>query len=139
MRWLSKLFGRSKVVDSVFDKENGHLKNLGGFIDEQRFTDQEKAVLSYKTAEAYSEFVKDSLAESTERSVTRRELAILVIKFYLLVLFMSIMTYPFNKFWAEYIFSIATKTELAWLVLGIGGFFWGTHLLRSTKLAKDKA
>ena len=130
MGLLSKEFGVFSSKD-VMDRKDGHLKNVGSWIGNMKFTKEEMAEMDAETASAVRQFAVDTLSENTERSKTRRDLAVITIQFYCLLLFMSVMLYPFNVDWSQFTFKIATETEVAWLVLGVGAFFWGSHTLRT--------
>jgi len=128
---LSFMTGGSKTSRDIFDKENGHLKNFGSWIGNLSFTQEEMAKLDAKTAEGVRAFAVDTLSENTARSIARRELAIFIIKFYAILLFMSGMLYKFDPEWSLFWLRIATETQIGVLVSGVGLFFWGTHALRS--------
>lgn len=131
------LFGSPKTIDDIFDKDNGHLAKIGGWIGAQQFTTQEEAELNATTSKAVQKFVVDTLAENTERSKGRRDIATLTIKFFFLTLFLSGILFPFNKEWAEWWLSIALNWQVGGLVSGVAGFFFGTHMLRSRKAGKQ--
>ena len=107
------------------------IKGVGSWIDEQQFTEQEKAENAAARAEAYSKFMQQTIDENSERSRTRRSLALLVLRWWVSLLTLSGILYKFDQGWSEYIFKIATYQDVAFLVLGIGAFFWGSHLLRT--------
>lgn len=126
---IFNIFKRKKTVDDVFDSENGLLVKAGGFINDLHYSDAEKAQMSFERAKAYNDYYASSLSENTVRSKTRRDVATLVIKFYLLVLFMTGMTWKIDPEWSQIWFGIATTTGLVTLVLGVGSFFFGSHWL----------
>ncbi len=127
---LSFLFKPSKVANDLFDKDSGHLAKFGAWIGNQTYTAEEKAEMTHK-------FVIDTLAENTDRSRARREISKMVIRFYLLLLSASGISYPFNPDWSAMLFNLATSGGLITLVGGVGAFFFGTHMLRSTKYSKE--
>jgi len=131
MNWL-KAIGSFLIGGTSGSGSNGMeiVKGVGNWIDNQQFTEQEKAVDSMKRAELYGQFFKQTMEENSERSRTRRQLSLLVIRWWLLTLTFSALLYPVNLQWSEYVFKIATYTGVTTLVLGIGAFFWGTHLIR---------
>tara|TARA_R110000764_G_scaffold224358_1_gene313488 strand:+ start:71 stop:493 length:423 start_codon:yes stop_codon:yes gene_type:complete len=127
-----------KLTDDVFDKDSGLLTKFGGWIDGQQFTEQESVEHSAQTIKDVQKFVVDTLGESTERSKTRRDIAVLVIKFYLLLLFIAVMVFPFNKEWSTFALSVAMIPALGGLVVSIGVFFFGSHLMRGYNESKNK-
>ena len=76
-----------KVIDDVFDKDNGHLAKIGAWIGNQDFTTEEQAEMTANIAKGVQKFAIDTLSENTERSKARRTIAENVINFYLLILF----------------------------------------------------
>ena len=132
---LKKVFnfiaGNSEVTRDLFDRKNGHLKTFGAFVGNMKFTREEMAEMDAETAQAVREFAKDTMSENTDRSKSRRESAIFILRSFVLFLFMSGIIYPFNPEWASFWLRLAVDTELGILVSGVGLFFWGTHTLRS--------
>jgi len=109
------------------------IKGVGSWIDEQQFTDQEKADDAMKRAELYGKFFAQTVSENSERSRTRRALALLIIRWWLGMLTLSAALYPVQQAWAEYVFKVASLTQVGILVAGVGGFFFASHLLRTGK------
>jgi len=138
MGLLSFFTAAPKLTDDVFDKDNGLLTKFGGWVGGQQFTDQEQAELSAKSVESVQTFVVATLGESTERSKTRRSIAVFVIKFYLLLLFIAVMVFPFNKEWSNFALSVATIPALGGMVVSIGIFFFGSHMIQRHHESKNK-
>lgn len=113
------------------------VKEVAEFIDNRKFTEEEQAKYVLEVAPFYAQFMQGTMSENTERSKTRRHLAILVIRNWLAMLWVSIFAWLWKPDWSGFILTIALSTALITLVLGIGAFFWGTHLLRGTKLKKE--
>ena len=125
-----------KVVGSWFIGGSGEkgmevIKGVGSWIDEQQYTDQEKAESAAARAESYAKFMQQTIDENSERSRTRRSLALLILRWWISLLTLSAILYKVDQSWSAYIFKIATYQDVAFLVLGIGAFFWGSHLLRT--------
>ena len=129
----SVVSGSPKTIDDVFDKDSGHLSKIGAWIGNANFTDEEQAELNAKIATGVQQFAVDTLTENTDRSKTRRELAVHIIKFYTLLIFMTGITYPISKEWSAVWFELCRTGGLVALVTGVGLFFWGTHHIRSMK------
>ena len=127
-----------KAVDDVLDKDNGLISQFGGWIDRSGFTDQEKASMSAETYKDIRAFVIDTLEESTDRSKTRRDIATLTIKFFLLMLFMCGMTYPIDPEWSAIWFDLATSLSVGGLVTAISIFFFGSHTMAKHQKGKGR-
>ncbi len=136
MAWYNFLKSAPKAVDDVFDKDNGLLTQFGNYIGNAKFTDEERAEMNLENVTAVRKFVVDTLAESTDRSRSRRSIADLVIKFFLLVLFMSGMVYPISIEWSTVLFNIATSWALGGLVSAISIFHFGSHAIAKYQQGK---
>ena len=136
MNWFGWLSSTPKVVDDVFDSENGILVKAGSWIGNQNFTSEEQAELNASNVKAVQEFVVATLSENTDRSKARREIAVFFIKFYSLMLFMCGMTYPIDAQWAAMWFNLATSLSVGGLVAAISIFFFGSHALARHQEAK---
>jgi len=105
-------------------------KGIGGWIDGQQFTDQERAEYNASTIKAYSEFMASTVAENTQRSLTRRSIAIWIMRAEIGFLATSAILYRLDAELSLYIYKIATSSPMDYLVLGCAGFFFGAHMLR---------
>ncbi len=121
--------GAAKGADNVMKVATG----VGNWIDEQNFTEEEAREHKLKIAGAYVEFLDASKNENTQRSITRREIAIWVIRVEMacLMLYGILASFEISaaKVWKE----ISFDSPLSILTLGVGAFFFGTHLLRSAR------
>lgn len=138
MGWVSKLLGRSKTVDDVFDKDNGLLAKAGGFVNDLHHSDAERA-------RDYAAFFKDTLTENTERSKTRRALAIKWLDLQIWLIQLVVMGIFIDAALGQFGVEIGLAVKLSevafsglmWSITsGVGAFFWGTHLLRNSKHGK---
>lgn len=134
---VKAIFGANQDgADNVMKVASG----IGGWIDEQKFTDEEKAKYSAETAQQFQTFMESTIRENTQRSITRRSLAIWIIRTWIFLLIASIAAEAFGyPETAKYIYEIATLSTMDYLVLGVGGFFFASHIIRQTKLADPKA
>lgn len=118
-----------KAVDDVFDKDNGLLTQFGEFVGNANFTEEEKKELMAAQANDVRKFVVATLSESTDRSKSRRNIAELVIRFFVLMLFLSGVVYPFNPEWSAVWLGLAINAPVGGLVSAISIFFFGSHLI----------
>ena len=104
----------------IFSKINPMkvLKGVGGFIDESFLSKEEIQTAIVKHA-------KDTLAESTPRSLTRRYIAILIIAVFVLLIVTSVAVYKFDKTYSLFIFDIIK--EIFGIVLTIVIFYFGGY------------
>lgn len=106
---------------------------IGGWIDGLKLTDQEKQEFQGEMVKHYSNFMASTVAENTERSRTRRDIALWIIKVEAFLLIFSLLTFKFDPSIAEYAYRIATDSPWGYLTLGVGAFFFGAHLVRAAK------
>lgn len=131
MSWFTSLFSSSKVVDNVLDKDSGLLSQVGGWIGNFNFTDEEQSKANAGFIESASAFVKQTLEENTVRSKTRRFIAKLWIGVELFLVLLTCAVAPFNMELAKFYWAIAMSELMFWGTLSVLGFFFGTHMLRS--------
>ena len=138
MSWYATAF---KAVFGVGQSGSDNVmtvaSGIGNFIDEQNFTTEERAVYNANTVKVYSDFMASTVAENTQRSLTRRNLSIWIIRFEIFLLTASAITYKIDVELSEFIYRIATTDPMSYLVLGVGAFFWGSHLVRQLPKKAD--
>ncbi len=139
MGWFSDLFKAApKAVDDVLDKENGLITQFGGWIGNQKFTPEEVSEMNTQTYADVRKFVIATLEESTDRSKTRRSMALLVMKFYISLLALAVILFPFHIEWSQACMEVATSWTLGGLVSSISIFFYGSHALAKHTESKKK-
>jgi len=135
---LSFVAGTPKVVDDVFDKDDGLLSKAGGFINDLSYTDAEKAKDHAGLAKAVSTHIASTLSESTVRSRTRRRIAEVWIRVQLGLMLMVAICIPFNKVFAKDYFDLATCDIMLYgtgsiIVFFFGAYVWGTYIKKEKK------
>lgn len=128
--------GFKAVFGTGQDGSNNVMKvagGIGGWIDGQKFTEQEQAEHSAKMVEHFDSFMKSTVAENTQRSRTRRDLAIWIIRTEIGLLVASVIAFKLDKPLAEYMYQVATDSPMGYLTLGVGAFFFGAHIVRQVK------
>lgn len=145
--FFKSLTGAPKVLDNIFDKDKGLLTQVGEWVGNKKFTDEERAEFDRDTAKAVQQFAIATMGENTSRSTTRRELACqwfrmqinLIMLTVLCVFLDELLLFAGRESSLTATVSEITFSSLLWGVTsGIGLFFWGTHGLRNTKWSKDK-
>lgn len=138
MSFRSWITGAPKITADIFDKNDGHLAKMGGFFGGLVFTEQERAQMGSDTMKDVRAFNVATMGESTDRSKTRRTIAELVIRFYVLELFMASIIFPFNSEWSLFILKIASGLTLGGLVVSTSVFFFGSHALARHNETKER-
>lgn len=131
MSWLTTIFSKSKTVDDVLDKDNGLLAQMGGWVGNFNFTDEERSEMNKKLIDNCSEFVYKTMGESTVRSKARRALALLWVRVHLSMIVGVMLVAYFNMELAKFYFSIVFGPLMVSSTLGIMAFFFGSHMLSS--------
>lgn len=116
-----------KVVDDVLDKDNGLITQVGSWIGNMNLTKEEVLEQNAKTVSSVQTFVVASLAESSERSRTRRSIAVMWIKLQAAIVLMCCIAAPWNIELAEFYFKLATSALMISVTTAICIFFFGSH------------
>jgi len=125
--WFNPLTWGQKSVDNILDKDKGLLTQVGGWIGNMNLTPEETIKYNAKTVASVQKFVADTLSESTERSKTRRSIAILWIKAQLGIVLMCCIAAPWDRELAEFYFKLATSGLMITVTTAICIFFFGSH------------
>ena len=136
MSWYNPLTWTDSVVDNVLDKDNGLLSQAGGWIDNLSHTEQEKAEDKKELRKGVVAFAIATMAENSERSKSRREIAKMWIKVQLWIILMSCIAAPFDMELAEFYFKLATSTLMITVTTAICIFFFGSHGLAKYQSGK---
>ena len=124
---LFNWFGSDKAIDNVLDKDKGLLAQAGAWIGNLNLTKEEVIEFNAKTVTSVQAFVKATLSENTERSRTRRAIAVLWIKTQLGIVLMCCIAAPWNMELAEFYYKLATSTLMITVTTAICIFFFGSH------------
>lgn len=119
-------------ADRVFKAAEG----VGNWIDNQQFTDQEKAQYKAELFDKWSDWFGKTATENTAQSLARRDIAIFVIRTEFMFLMFSGIFYRLDPAWAKYWWDIATQSVWGDLTLGVGAFFFAVHLVRNYQEGK---
>ena len=127
MSWYNPLTWSAKSQENVFDKDNGLLSQVGAWVGNQSLTKEEVIEFNAKTVASVQAFVVATLGESTERSKTRRSIAVLWIKSQLAIVFMGCIAAPWNMKLANFYLGLATSTLMVTVTTAVCIFFFGSH------------
>ena len=121
MSWIGGLFRKNSetIIDGVTSG-----------IDKAFFTKEEKADINFKIADALAGYAKESLAENSIRSYTRRILCVSVTVVYLLLIIGSVVMYKYDVEHSKFIYDVADNC-LSSLVLMSFGFYVGAYMFKS--------
>ena len=146
MSIFSFLKSAPKVVDNVFDMEKGLLAQVGGWVGRQSFSKEEQALHDKGMNAAIQSFAVATMGENTDRSKARRTIAvewfklqIWLIKLSVLSVFLDYLIIELRGGESSLTESITTITfsPMLWGITGaVSVFFFGSHMLRSSKFSK---
>ena len=127
MTAVKSIFMRPKTVDDFLDSKTGHIAKIGEFIGNQQFTDQERAKMMEGLTHAVRQFSVATATESTERSVTRRNLAVMWIRVQLGLIIATFIAGTFDYPQFELMWRIVTSDVMTWGTAGVMIYFFGAY------------
>jgi len=123
------LFSIFKAGDAAEKAMDGIVKGVDALV----LTDEEKIQYGQRATELWLKIQEAIREEGSIRSLTRRYIAIAAIAAYLLLALVAAAAFPFDAKYSAFLLSLM-DSKLGWLVIGIGGFYFGPHMLgRITK------
>lgn len=117
---------KSTVIKGAVDL----VGNVRSMIDDSKFTTEEAMRANIEVADKMAQFVGDTLSENTERSKTRRLIAVMFMAFFIFLVFVLIIAWKFDKDWAEFIYKVMIDLNLAIAFITVIGFFFGSYMFR---------
>lgn len=134
MSWLTALTGTPKVVDTVADT----IKSGLNMADKAWYTTQEKSEHSLAMTKVWLEIQKSIASENSIRSITRRILAWGIMGTFLSWVSFACGIYRYDPGWAVHVKNTIANTQLGWLVVSVGIFYFGTYGLAYLKGKKKE-
>ena len=144
--FIKGIFSTPKLVDNVFDMEKGLLTQVGQWAGRQSLSAEESIIHNDGMVKAVQAYSVATLAENTDRSVARRTIAVnwlilqvWLIKLNVLCVFVDYLIIEVRGGDSSLTGSIAdiAFSPMLWGITGaVSVFFFGSHVLRSTKLSK---
>lgn len=138
MSFFSWFTSGPKVVDDVFDKDNGLIAQVGGWIGNMNLTNEEVMKANSKTVETVQDFVEKTLDENSERSRSRRDIANLIIKTYLLWFSVALGIWPVREDYAIFIIGALSGLAIGGAFTAVVIFHFGSHGLAKYKNSKKR-
>lgn len=138
LTWFGTVKQVAKSADDIFDKDKGLLSQVGGWIGNMNLTPEEVMEANGRTVASVQTFVTATLSESTERSKTRRSIAILWIKTHVGIILLCCIAAPWDRELAGFYFDLATSTLMLTVTTAITIFFFGSHGIARLNESKNK-
>ena len=136
--FIKTLFSSPKIANDILDKDNGLVVRAGEWIGNLSYTEEEQAENRSEIAKEVIKFVETTLHENTERSKTRRAIAVAWIRVQLFLILITALVIPIDKDLAKEYFALATSEVMLWgtgsvIVFFFGAYVWGTHISKKNK------
>lgn len=123
MSFLTTLFSIPKVVDTAAEV----VSKGTDMIDKAFYTDQEKAENTNKLMTFWLELQKMTANDSGVSAVARRFVAYLITGAFLYLVIFACMVWKYDRDWAEFILKTIDGSDLGYLMLLVGFFFFGFY------------
>lgn len=146
MAWYNFLTAAPKVVDNVFNMDKGLLTQVGSWIGRQKLTEEDELIFNADMSKAVQAFAVATLDENTDRSKARRTIAVEWFKLQVWLIKLNVLCVLIDCLIVELrggesslansIAAIAFSPMLWGITGAVSVFFFGSHMLRSSKLAK---
>lgn len=134
MGWFKKV---STGVKALFGKSTLDINNVFNTIttkmDDWKFTEAERMQYNKEAAAAMAEYAKETMNESTERAQSRREIARLIIYFFLFYCTLGVVFLFINPDKTKLMMEFASSMYLDIAFLSIIAFFFGGYYINQFK------
>ena len=129
--FVKSIFGGSDSASKAMDLVGDTVRGIGGFIDEQQFTPEERSKAAGEAVGAHLELMKAISNENSTRSVTRRWLAWGITGFILVWASVAMSFAILGEVdIVNSMMQVVTAFNLGWTFLAVIGFYFGVQLLR---------
>ena len=129
--FIKSIFGGSDAASKTLDIVGDSVRGIGGFIDEQKFTPEERSIALGKAVDAHLELVKATTNENSTRSVTRRWLAWGITAYILSWGSVAMVFAIFGKpDIVNSMIAVMNSLHVGMSFLALVGFYFGVQLLR---------
>jgi hypothetical protein len=122
MNVLRRLFSKPIDPNKVIDFATGSLDRLN-------FTNQERADYNAKQADSLAKFVELTLNESTDKSVTRRYLSIIIVSIYLVIVLATIALAMIVPEKAKIVMDVCDAYYMQTAFIMVLAFFYGGYYI----------
>lgn len=127
MSWLGRLFGTEKAINSLVDKDNGLLSQVGGWVGNFNYTDEEKAEADAKTRE----WGLKQLEALQPFKVVQRILASVIISIWAIVIINLLFAFWLQHPSSEKILELAFSDLVFWPTLSVVSLYFGGGAVES--------
>jgi len=138
MGWLASLFSDKKIVSTGIDLVNDSVRGVGTWIDDLNLTEEEKVKYRQQMTKSLNEFIEQRLKESGAQTISRRILAWGIMGTFLVFFVFGAVAWFFDPAWSVFLLKWVNQTGMYWLVLSVGSFYFGTHMLRTIFESKKR-
>jgi Fe2+ transport system protein B len=119
---FSKIFSKPLDPNKIIDF------TMGG-LDRLNFSNQERAEYNLKLAEALAEYTQKTLDESTDKSITRRYLSVIIVAIYMFLCLFTVAASLFNPEIATMVMTIIDEFYMTTAFIMVLAFFYGGYYI----------
>lgn len=123
MSIFNTLFAVPKIVDTAAEV----VTKGTDMLDKAFYTDQEKAENNNKLMAFWLELQKMIANDTGISAAARRVVAYMITEVFLFLILMACIVWKIDKEWSEFILKTIDKTDLSYLMLLVGFFFFGFY------------
>lgn len=143
--WLG-FGGAEKATDNLLDKDDGLLTQVGGWIGNMDYTEEEQAEAYQKLTGVVIQYASNEVDHNSVRSKARRDLAIMWIKVQLVLIMLTAIAIPVDKVmkWsgadslATQYFALATASVMLAGTSAIIIFYFGSYGWQKVQETRNK-
>jgi hypothetical protein len=139
MSILGTLFAIPKVATTVADTAANVVTTGATMIDKAFYTDQEKAENNNKLVEMWLKLQSLIANDTGISAVARRGVAYIIMGSFCFLILFACIIWKLDEKWAEFILKTVVDTDLAYLALLVGFFFFGFYGYGKYAAKKDGA
>jgi len=104
-------------------------------IDKLFFTNEEKTEFNKQIADAHLEYLKTTLSENSNRSITRRYMSLALMGLFIALIIAGVIMKAFDDDYASFIFEVVSKLDV--LIMMVAAFFYGGYYAKGI-ISKSK-
>lgn len=138
MGWLTALFSSKEIVSKGVDLVDDAIRSTGTWINDLSLTDEERVKYQIEVMGKYSRFLDKRLEESLPRTVSRRAMAWGIMGTFLVFFSLGAVSWFLDPAWANFLLKWFQVTGMDLLVMSVGAFYFGTHLISTLRKSDGK-
>ncbi len=120
------LFSGEKTVEKAVNLVDDSVRGVGGWIDEQQFTEQEKAENRQRLMDFRLKVLSKTADESSVRSISRRILAWTIVGVFLMLVVTAAIGTVLGALWVKGVVTLINAMSSSYLA--VTSFYFVSHI-----------